>query len=118
MRPIAISAAAAALPCGVLMTSTPLRGGGLDVDVVDADAGAADDLQLAGVREDRRGDLGRRADPQAVVLADDGRQLFGFQADLDVDREPRLLQDLDGALGHVIGNQDSDRIGHFLFSSQ
>ena len=34
------------LPNGVFMTTTPRGGGGGDVDIVDADAGAADDLQL------------------------------------------------------------------------
>src|SRR5205085_8780029 len=42
---------------------------------------------------------------------------LGLEPDLDVDREARLLQDLDRALGHVVGNQNSDRIGHVLFSS-
>ena len=44
---------------------------GVDVDVVDPDAGAPDHLQLRGARDHVGGDLRRRADDQRVVAADD-----------------------------------------------
>ena len=43
---MACSAVVIELPNGVFITTTPGAGGGGDVDVVDADAGAADDLQV------------------------------------------------------------------------
>ena len=46
-------------------------GGRVDVDVVDADAGAADDAQLVGPRDHVGGHLGGAADDERVVLADD-----------------------------------------------
>src|SRR5262249_35111327 len=45
-----------------------LRRGRLDVDVVDADAGAADDLQVARIGQGLGLDLRGRANAQAVVL--------------------------------------------------
>ena len=47
------------------------RGGGRNIDIVDADAGAADDFQFLRVFEQFRRDLGGRADGKAVVVADD-----------------------------------------------
>ena len=46
---IACSAAASVLPSGAFITAMPRCGGGLDVDGVDAGAGAADHLSLLGV---------------------------------------------------------------------
>ena len=51
-------------------------GGGLDVDVVEADAGAGDDLQLRGRREGLGVDLGGGADEDRVDVGD-GRQQLG-----------------------------------------
>ena len=50
-----------------------LRRGGGDIDVVDADPGAADDLEVGGGVEDLLGHLGRAADREAIILADDRR---------------------------------------------
>jgi hypothetical protein len=55
-----------------------------DVDIVDADAGAGDDLQLAGGGDDVLVELGARADGDAVIVADHGDQLFLGQAGLGV----------------------------------
>jgi hypothetical protein len=52
-----------------------LLGGGRDVDIVDADAGAADHLEVGRRRRAPSGDLGGRADGEAVILADDLEQL-------------------------------------------
>ena len=51
------------------------RGRGRDVDIVDADAGAADHLEVGRGVEQLGGDLGRRADGEAVIVADDRLQL-------------------------------------------
>ena len=49
--------------------------GGRDVDIVDADAGAADHLQPGRGVDQLLGDLGGRADGEAVILVDDCEQL-------------------------------------------
>src|SRR5690606_21621385 len=51
-------------------------GGGLDVDVVEADAGAGDDAQGLGVLEHLGGDLRGAAHDQRVHVPDGGEQLF------------------------------------------
>ena len=51
---MACSAVVIELPNGVFITMMPLGGGRGDVDVVDADAGAADHLQPRGLLEDLR----------------------------------------------------------------
>ena len=55
-RAIVCSAADSMLDCGALTTMTPRGGGGLDVDVVEADAGPADDDQVGAGREHLGGD--------------------------------------------------------------
>ncbi len=52
---MACSAVVIELPNGVFITMMPLRGGGRDVDIVDADAGAADHVQPAVRRRDHFG---------------------------------------------------------------
>src|SRR4029078_5503879 len=49
----------------------PLGGGGGDFAVVDTDPGPADDAQTAGLGDQVGGQLGGRADGEAVVVADD-----------------------------------------------
>jgi len=51
-----------------------------DVDIVDADAGAADHLEIGRLLEQRLGHLGRRAHGEPVELADDALQILGRQA--------------------------------------
>src|SRR5262249_26214109 len=88
----------------------PLLAGGLDVDVVHADPGAPDDLELAGGGQHRGRDLGRRAHTQSVVAADDRGQLGRGQAGLDVDLKTGRAEQLDGLLRHVVGDEDADRL--------
>ena len=85
------------------------RGGGGDVDVVDADAGAPDHLQAVGVAQDVGGDLGRRADGEAVVVADDRLQLVGLEAGLDVDLDAARPKDVGGLRAHAVGDEN---LGH------
>ena len=82
------------------------RGRG-NVDIVDADAGAADDFQILGVLEDLRGDLGRRADREAVIVADDRGELVLVLAEvrLEVDLDAALLEDGDGGGRQGVGNE-------------
>ena len=61
--------------------------GGVDVDVVEADAGPADHHQLVGGLEHLGGDLRGRADDQRVRADDAGEQVVGRQIELR--RRPR-----------------------------
>ena len=88
-------------------------GGGLDVDIVDADAGAAHDLELLGFRQHLGRDLGRRPYGQPLVVADDGAQLGGLQARLEIDVATALRENLDSARGKLVGNENF-RLGHCL----
>src|SRR3712207_2303459 len=81
------------------------RGGGRDVDIVHADAGATDHLQILGVVEQLGRRLGRRADGEAVIIADDGGKLVrSFAGDL-VYLDPAFTEDGGGARVHLVGNQ-------------
>ncbi len=83
------------------------RGGG-DLDIVDADAGAADHLEVGGLLEDFCGGLGRRADGEAVVIADDLGELVLVLAEvgLEVDLDAAILEDLHGGGGEGVGNEN------------
>lgn len=59
-------------------------GGGGAVDVIHADAGAADGFEIFCGSEDFRGDLGFRTDHEAVVVADDFEEFVRLEAGDDV----------------------------------
>jgi hypothetical protein len=79
------------------------RGG--DVDVVDADAGAADDAEARALLDQVGGHLRRRADEDAVVLADASRQIEVVCVERGVDVEV-LAQQLDAAGADLLGDED------------
>ena len=89
-----------------------LGGCGGDVDIVDADPCATDDLQVGGRVEDRFRHFGRGTDGEAVILADDRDQLFGRLAGDFVDFDAPVAEDLSGAGVHFIGNEN---FGHDIF---
>jgi hypothetical protein len=95
------------LPNGVFITITPLAVAAGNVDVVDADAGAADDLQFRGPLEQLGGDLGGGADGQSVIVADDLGELVLVETRLDVDLDPALLEDGDGGGGKLVGDENA-----------
>ena len=72
------------------------RRGRRDVDVVDADAGAADDLQAFRLFQHLRGDLGRGADCEPVEAVDRLGKLVLVLAEigLEVDLDAAILEDL------------------------
>src|SRR5581483_3210631 len=74
----------------------------VDVDVVDADTGAADHLQVRRRGDHLRGDLRRRPDDQRVVAADD---LVERRVEVDVDVELRAQQ-LDARVGDPLANEN------------
>ncbi len=87
------------------------RGGGGNVDIVHADAGAADDAQILGVLQDLGCDLGRRADGEAVIIADDRGELVLVLAErrLEIDLDPALLEDGDRGGRKGVGNENTRR---------
>ena len=90
-RPTASSAALTMLEVGALTTMTPAWVAARDVDVVQTDAGAGDDLELLRGGERLGVDLGRRADQDRVDVGDGGQQLGAVGAvavpDLEVGAE-------------------------------
>ena len=73
-----------------------------DVDVVDADTGAADHLQALRAVENVRGQLGRRPDHDRVAVGD---RLLERRVAVEVDLEPRPQQ-LDARLGDLLSDQN------------
>ena len=80
------------------------RGGGVDVDVVQADAGARDDLELGRGGEHLGVDGGRRAHQQRVGLGHGGQQLFSVRA-VDPADFYLVTEGGDGRLGQFVGDQ-------------
>ena len=76
---------------------------GLDVDVVDADARAADHLQPVGLLDQRRVELRRGADDDRVVVAD---RLGEVAVRVHVDVEA-LAKQLEPRLGDRLADEDS-----------
>jgi hypothetical protein len=85
-----------------------LFGGDVDVDVIEADAGAADDLEAAAVFEDVGGDVGAAADGEAVVVADDAGEFVHGDVGLDVDVEfAAVFEDFDAVVGELVADEDA-----------
>ncbi len=79
--------------------------GGLDVDVVDADAGARDHLQVGRGLEDLGGHLGRAPDDERVVRGDLPARspLREILAHVDLERSSEQIQ---ARFGEFLGDQD------------
>ncbi len=114
IKAMACSAVVIELPNGVFMTTTPALGRRGNVDIVDTNAGAADNLQVGRRSQDVLGDLGRRADGEAVVVADDRLQLLGCLAGDLVDLDAALAEDLGGAGVHLVADENF-RLSHCVF---
>ena len=85
-------------------------GGRLDVDVVEADAGAADDEQLVGVLEDLGGDLGRRSDDQRLRAADVHQQIV--EIELHVDVVACGAEPIEATFGDFFSDKDPGHCNH------
>src|SRR3546814_14916314 len=81
-------------------------GGGGYVDVVDADARAADDLQLLRRGDDFGRHLGRGADGQPVIVVNAGFQLVRLQTDADIDIDAALAEDPGRARDELVGHEN------------
>ena len=109
---IACSAVVTLLPPGVFITDDAAPGRRVDVDVVDADAGAADDAQPAWPRRPpARVTVRRAAHDQAVVLADDRAELFRLQSgalvDLQLPGVRGVLEHRHAFRGELVRNQNA-----------
>mmetsp|Transcript_11999 Transcript_11999/g.31770 ORF Transcript_11999/g.31770 Transcript_11999/m.31770 type:complete len:344 (+) Transcript_11999:1289-2320(+) len=87
--------------------------GGVEVDVVDADAGAADDLEVGGGLEDLAGDGRRGADDDGVVGADDVLELLGREVVAAVHVE-LCAQNVEPLLRQLLRHEHREprRVGH------
>ena len=80
--------------------------GGRDIDVVDPDPGAADDLEIGRGFEDFGRDFGRGSDRKTLIFADNRFQFVGRKAGLLVHFAAALRKNLGGIGAHLVGNQD------------
>ena len=81
-------------------------GGGVDVDVVDADARPAHDDELVTGLEYVGRDPGRAAHDQGLRAAYGIEQLVGIEPEPHVDLEAGAAQCLEAALGQLLGDED------------
>ena len=78
------------------------------------DPGAADHLQPGRLGNQLLGQLGGRADGEAVIIADDFAQFFGRLAGDDIDIAAALAEDLLGFGVHLVGNEYAG-FGHWFY---
>src|SRR5262245_57235976 len=78
-----------------------------DIDIIDADPGAADDFEGLGLLEDFRGHLGGRTNSKTFIIADSGRELFLVLAKrgLEIYRNAAILEDLHSRQRESVGNK-------------
>ena len=86
-------------------------GRGWNVDVVDADARAADDLEFRRALEQLGGDFGVGANGEPVIVANDLGELLFVETRFDVDLDAALLEDRDGGGRKLIGNENTGSYG-------
>ena len=79
------------------------RGG--DIDIVDADPGPANDLQVGCGFDQLLGQLGGRADRKAIILADNRFQFFGRFTGDDVYVTTAFAENLFSLGVHLVGNE-------------
>ena len=99
------SAADSTLDCGRVHHHHAAARGRLDVDVVEADAGPADDDELVGRFEHLGGDLRRAADDQRRRAAHRVEERLGCEPETDVDLESGAAHGLEPALGELFADQ-------------
>ena len=95
----------------------PALGRGGDVDVVHADAGAADDAQVVGALDHLGVELRRAADQDPVVVADALEQLLAGPVGAEVDVEA-LAQHVDAGLGDLLRDEDAVLLGQQAHAGQ
>ena len=94
------------------------RGGGGNIDIVDADAGAADHFQILGrAFENFGGHFRRRANGKAIELPDNAGELVFVLAEarLKIGLDATLLEDGDGGGRQGVRNQYTRSHGSLLY---
>ena len=88
-----------------------LARGSWNVHIVNANAGAADHFEICGSGNQLLGDFRRRADREAVVLADDFEQLVLVLAEVRqiIDFHATVFEDLNGGWGEFVRNEYAGR---------
>src|SRR6185295_14667877 len=83
------------------------RRGGRDVDIVDADAGAADHFQVLRLGDELGRDLGRRADGKPVIGGDARGECILVLAEIGLvgDLDAPVAEDLHGGFGELVGDE-------------
>ena len=76
-----------------------------NVDIVDADPGAADNFQVGRFLDEFFRQLRRRTDSETIILADDFAKFFGCFAGDDIDVTAALAENLFGFRVHLVGNE-------------
>ena len=79
--------------------------GGRDIDIVDADTGAADDLEVGRGSDQLFRRLGGGANGKAIIIADNRGKLFLVFAELrlEIDIDAAITENLDGSFRQFIG---------------
>lgn len=80
-------------------------GGSRDVDVIDADASAADNLELVGGFEDVAGDLGFATNDECVVVANNRDELIGLETGAHFD-VTNAAEHFDAFVGDGVGYEN------------
>jgi hypothetical protein len=90
------------------------RRGRRNVNIVDADAGAADNFQSLGSFQDLGRHFRRRADGEAIVIGDrrEQRVLVLTEVGHVIDIDPAIAENLHCRLGQLVGNQYAWRHDH------
>ena len=100
------------VPAGRVHHHDPARGGGIDIDIVHSDAGAADGFEILGRGYDIRADFGLTADHEGGEFGNDLEQLVVRQPWLESDIQLTALgQGIDAGLRNGIGDKDFG-LGH------
>ena len=104
---MACSAVVIELPNGVFITMTP-RAVAAGMSTLSTPMPARPTtFSLRRLLEQLGGDLGRGADGEAVIVADDLGELVLVEAGLDVDLDAALLEDRDGGGGEFVGDENA-----------
>ena len=76
-----------------------LGGSGGNLDIIDADAGASDHLEVGCCLDDLRGHLGGRADRQAIIVTDARQQRVLILAEVrfEIHLDTAVLDDFNGS---------------------
>ena len=86
----------------------PVGIGRIAIDIVNADSGSADGLELGCRRENLRRDLGLGADDEGIVVSNNLDEFLGRKSHLEVGGDVRMgIEKLNSLFGNRVGNQNA-----------